>query len=83
MVVHVNGYRLLVAHVCLRCHLHLRALDYLWASDDHPSLAIGEQSVLAIMHLLLLLIHLMRAILILSLPGLHVLPSPPVIHYLA
>ena len=79
MTVHVHGYRLMLAHVCLRCHLHLRALDYLRASDAIPSLAIGEQSVLAIMHLLLLLIH---AILILSLPGLHVLPSTPVIHYI-
>lgn len=79
MAVHVHGYRLMLAHVCLRCHLHLRALDYLGASDAIPSLAIGEQSVLAIMHLLLLL--LIHAILILSLPGLHVLlPSTPVIH---
>ncbi len=81
MAVHVHGYRLMLAHVCLRCHLHLRALDYLGASDAIPSLAIGEQSVLAIMHLLLLLlIHVLRAILILCLPRLHVLPSTPVIH---
>lgn len=75
MAVHVHGYRLMLAHVCLRCHLHLSALYYLWASDAIPSLAIGEQSVLAIMHLLLI-----HAILILSLPRLHVLPSSPVIH---
>jgi hypothetical protein len=77
MTVHVHGYRLMLAHVCLRCHLHLRTLYYLRASDAIPSLAIGEQSVLAIMHLQLLLIH---AILILSLPGLQMLPSTPVIH---
>lgn len=80
MAVHVHGYRLMLAHVCLRCHLHLRALDYLGASDAIPSFAIGEQSVLAIMHLLLLQLLLIHAILILSLPGLHVLPSTPVIH---
>jgi len=80
MAVHVHGYLLLLAHGCLRCHLPLSALDYLGASDAIPSLAIGEQSVLAIMHLLLLLIHVLRNILILCLPGLHVLPSTPVIH---
>jgi hypothetical protein len=80
MAVHVHGYLLLLANGCLRCHLPLSALDYLGASDAIPSLAIGEQSVLAIMHLLLLLIHVLRNILLLRLPGLHVLPSTPVIH---
>ena len=72
----------MLAHGCLSCHLPLSALDYLGASDAIPSLAIGEQSVLAIMHLLLLLllIHVLRDILILCLPGLHGLPSTPVIH---
>jgi hypothetical protein len=70
----------MLAHGCLSCHLPLSALDYLGASDAIPSLAIGEQSVLAIMHLLLLLIHVLRDILILCLPRLQVLPSTPVIH---
>jgi hypothetical protein len=71
----------MLAHGCLSCHLPLSALDYLGASDAIPSLAIGEQSVLAIMHLLLLLlIHVLRDILKLCLPRLQVLPSTPVIH---
>ena len=72
----------MLAHECLRCHLPLSAFDYLGASDAIPSLAIGEQSVLAIMHLLLLLllIHVLRDILILCLPRLQVLPSTTVIH---
>ena len=82
MTVHGHGYRLLLAQMCLRCHLHLRALNYLGASDAIPSLAIREQSVLAIMCHLLLLIHVLRPILILRLlPGLHALPSPPMIHW--